>query len=273
MANNQPQDLLDILFENRNRAYGAYVLRRSFEKHMRNALIGGIFLILFLFMVPYLLTAISSALEKPKVDVIAELGPPPDIDPNTPPPPPPPKVETPPPPVKAQIRFVPPIVKKDEEVIEEKEIINVEDIKDEQISKEDVKGTGDQNVVVENEAPSDLGTTTEVVKDDKPEEPLTFVEAMPQFPGGEKELLTYFAQNIKYPAIARESGIQGRVILEFVVEKSGQVTNIAIRRDIGGGCGKEAVRVAQEMPAWKAGNQNGNSVRVKMNIPVVFKLE
>ncbi len=272
MANNQSQDLLDILFENRNRAYGAYVLRRSFEKHMRNALIGGIVLICFLFAIPYILTAIEKATEKPTVDVVAELGPPPDIE-NTPPPPPPPKVETPPPPVKATIKFVPPVVKKDEEVKEEKEIINIEEIKDEQISTKTVEGKGDQNAIVENEAPEDLGQTTEVVKEEKPEEPLTFVEAMPQFPGGEKELLTYFAQNIKYPAIARESGIQGRVILEFVVEKSGQVTGINVKRDIGGGCGKEAVRVAGEMPAWKPGNQNGNPVRVKMNIPVVFKLE
>ena len=86
-------------------------------------------------------------------------------------------------------------------------------------------------------------------------------------------MLKYLAENIKYPAIARESGIQGRVFLSFVVEKTGKITDMKVVKDIGGGCGKEAMRVVETMPNWKAGNQNGNPVRVRMNLPVLFKLE
>ena len=269
---NQPQDMLDIIFEDRNKAYGAYFLRRNYPTFMRNALGLGIGLIILLFAFPAILATVNKFVSKPKVDVVAELGPPPDIE-NTPPPPPPPPVETPPPPTKPTVRFVPPIVKKDEQVQEEKEMIDLDKEIKEEISVKTVEGDVNSTVITENEAPSeDLNKVVEV-KAPVVEEPLTFVEAMPQFPGGEAALLKYLAENIKYPAIARESGIQGRVFLSFVVEKSGKITDMKVVKDIGGGCGKEAMRVVETMPAWKPGNQNGNPVRVRMNLPVLFKLE
>lgn len=267
---NQPQDMLDIIFETRNKAYGAYFLRRSYPTFMRNALLLGVAFIALVFAFPVILSAVRDILPKPKIDVIAELGPPPEIDPNTPPPPPPPPVQTPPPPPKATIKFVPPVVKKDEEVKEEKIMEEVKDITVE-VAKKTVEGVEKPEEIIENE-PSDLGKV-EVVKVDKPEEPLTFVEAMPTFPGGEVELLRYLGTNIKYPNVAKETGIQGKVFLSFVVEKNGKITDIKIVRDIGGGCGKEAVRVVESMPQWKPGNQNGNAVRVRMNLPVTFRLE
>lgn len=99
------------------------------------------------------------------------------------------------------------------------------------------------------------------------------VEEMPAFPGGDQKLLEYVAKNIKYPQIARESGIQGRVFIGFVVEPDGSVSNVKVLRGIGGGCDEEAVRVIKSMPKWKPGKQRGKAVRVSYQIPVMFKLQ
>ncbi len=99
------------------------------------------------------------------------------------------------------------------------------------------------------------------------------VEEMPAFPGGEQKLLEYVAKNTKYPQIARESGIQGRVFIGFVVEPDGSVSNVKVLRGIGGGCDEEAVRVIKSMPKWKPGKQRGKAVRVSYQIPVNFKLQ
>lgn len=105
-----------------------------------------------------------------------------------------------------------------------------------------------------------------------PEEPFLVVEKMPQFPGGEIELLKFLSRNISYPQIAREANIQGIVHAQFVVEKNGKVSGIKILRGIGGGCDEEAMRVLRMMPDWSPGKQRGIPVRVAFNIPVSFKL-
>lgn len=98
------------------------------------------------------------------------------------------------------------------------------------------------------------------------------VENDPEFPGGVEALYKYLAQNIKYPQLARENNITGRVYVTFVVEKDGSVTGVRVMRDIGGGCGAEAVRVVKAMPKWKPGKQRGKNVRVQYNLPVNFSL-
>ncbi len=114
--------------------------------------------------------------------------------------------------------------------------------------------------------------------------PFTIVEEMPLFGKcdhlakterkwcSDKQVLTYFAQNIKYPSMARSNGIEGLVVIQFVVGKDGQLTDLKVGRDIGGGCGAEALRVAQAMPEWKPGMQRGRAVKVKMTLPVKFQL-
>lgn len=104
-------------------------------------------------------------------------------------------------------------------------------------------------------------------------EVFTIVEEMPEFPGGMNKLADYLAKNIKYPQMARESGIQGRVFITFVVEKDGSVTNVQVLRSLGGGCDEEAMRVVKSMPKWKPGKQRGKPVRVSYNLPVNFKLQ
>jgi protein TonB len=99
------------------------------------------------------------------------------------------------------------------------------------------------------------------------------VESMPEYPGGETALYKYLAENIKYPQMAKESGIQGRVFVTFVVERNGSVTDVKVLRGIGGGCDEEAIRVVQNMPKWTPGKQRGKSVRVQYNLPVKFTLQ
>ena len=268
------RDMLDIIFASRNKSYGAYQLRRSYPNYVVRALIFGLLLIAVLFLLPTFLNAISAFAEEDKpVDVVAELGPPPDIDPNNPPPPPPPPPPTPPPPTRSTVKFVPPIIKKDEEVQDEKPPA-VEELveKKEDIGTEDKQGNDEAAPTIE-ENPSELVVEAPVrVVEEKTYE-MFDIQKPPSFPGGEKELLKFLAENIKYPPLARENNIQGNVALTFVVNKNGSVSDVTILRDIGGGCGKEAVRVVNSMPRWNPGEANGNPVKVRFTLPVRFKLE
>ena len=104
------------------------------------------------------------------------------------------------------------------------------------------------------------------------EEVFLVVEDDPEFPGGLSALSQYLASNIKYPQLAKENNITGKVFVSFVVEKDGSVGQVKILRDIGGGCGAEAVRVVKAMPKWKPGKQRGKPVRTQFNLPVDFSL-
>lgn len=104
------------------------------------------------------------------------------------------------------------------------------------------------------------------------EEIFVFVEENPEYPGGEAAMYKYFEENIKYPDLARNGNIEGKVFVRFVVEKDGSISNVRVMRDIGGGCGTEAMRVVKSMPKWKPGKQRGKAVRAEFNLPVNFKL-
>ena len=99
------------------------------------------------------------------------------------------------------------------------------------------------------------------------------VEQMPSFPGGPAELMKWLGSHVQYPAIAQENGVQGRVIVAFVVEKDGSVTDVTVVRSVDPSLDKEAARVVRQMPKWIPGKQNGAAVRVKYNVPVIFKLQ
>lgn len=115
----------------------------------------------------------------------------------------------------------------------------------------------------------------EIEEEDEVEEEEIFqvVEDDPEFPGGLEALSKYLGENIKYPQLAKENNITGRVFVTFVVEKDGSVANVKVLRDIGGGCGAEAVRVVKAMPKWKPGKQRGKAVRTQFNLPVSFNLQ
>ncbi|MBP5797175.1 MAG: energy transducer TonB [Bacteroidales bacterium] len=138
--------------------------------------------------------------------------------------------------------------------------VEVEDI--------EINADVDQNEVIEEYVAPEV-EEEEVVE----AEVFTIVEEMPEYPGGLNKLTDYLSKNIKYPQMARESGIQGRVFVNFVVEPDGSVSNVNVMRSLGGGCDEEAVRVVKAMPKWKPGRQRGKAVRVSYILPIVFKLQ
>lgn len=175
---------------------------------------------------------------------------------------------------KANIKLVDD-VKIDVEVeLEKKEAVMVVDS-----TKFSAVGTGMQKPAVKKEI-----KVKKTLKKER-DEPFITVEEMPRFGDCEvsgrgrlddcstENLLRFIANEIEYPTIAREAGITGRVIAEFVVEKSGQISHVKILRDIGGGCGQEAVRVLKMMPKWKPGRQQGEPVPVKYIMPIVFDIQ
>ncbi|MCR5658385.1 MAG: TonB family protein [Bacteroidales bacterium] len=138
--------------------------------------------------------------------------------------------------------------------------VEVEDI--------EINAEVDQQEVIEEYVP------VEVEEEEVQEQEIfQIVEEMPAYPGGDQKLMEYVAKNIKYPQIARETGIQGRVFVGFVVEPDGSVSNVKVLRGIGGGCDEEAMRVVKSMPKWKPGKQRGKAVRVSYMLPVNFKLQ
>ena len=144
------------------------------------------------------------------------------------------------------------------------------EIVDDDVETEDlnINAEVEQNEVIEEYV------APEVVEEEVVEQEIfQIVEEMPAFPGGEAKLMEYVGKNIKYPQIARETGIQGRVFIGFVVEPDGSVSNVKLLRGIGGGCDEEAMRVVKSMPKWKPGKQRGKAVRVSYQIPVFFKLQ
>ena len=141
------------------------------------------------------------------------------------------------------------------------------------------KSAGKNDEIIEMEGRVEFNVSTNESYVFEPEEDedrpgvYVVVEQMPEFPGGDKELYQFIADNLKYPAEAKEKGIKGRVFVNFIVEPDGSVSDIRVLRGIGGGCDEEAVRVVESMPKFKPGIQNGEAVRVSYTVPVNFKLQ
>ena len=131
------------------------------------------------------------------------------------------------------------------------------------------------NTEDDKEAEVVIAAPVEAPQEDEEEEVVfVVVESMPEFPGGQQALFKYLSENVKYPVIAQENGIQGRVICQFVVNKDGSIVDVEVVRSGGdASLDKEAVRVIKSMPKWKPGKQRGKAVRVKYTVPVNFKLQ
>ena len=175
--------------------------------------------------------------------------------------------------VKSSVKFTAPIIKKDSEVKEEDEI------KLDEVQKSD-KAVGAFTV----EGNDEVGGAVLKAKEDiaAPEPPkhvveetkiFTVVEQMPMYPGGDAALMGYLRDNIKYPTVAAENGVQGRVVVGFVVERDGSITDVNILRGVDPSLDREAMRVVKSMPRWNPGKQNGSAVRVKYQVPVSFRLQ
>ena len=173
--------------------------------------------------------------------------------------------------VKSSVKFTAPVIKKDEEVKEEDEI------KLDEVEKSD-KAVGAFNVQGNDEVGGEVLKAKDDIKAPEPpkvEEEKVFdvVEQMPSFPGGNTALMKFLNENIHYPVVAQENGVQGRVVVSFVVERDGHITDVQIARSVDPSLDKEAQRVVKSMPKWIPGKQNGSAVRVKFNVPVSFRLQ
>lgn len=254
----------EIVFDEKNKEYGAFQLRRIYPRNVIIAIICSILFFGFSLSAPLiveLLGITSDEDDNIKVVEVVNLADPPPIDKNEPPPPP---VE-PPPPLKTTIKFVAPVVVKDEEVTEEPPP-SQEELKEVEVGVKTQEGDSsgvDLSLVEGNE----------VIDEDPIGQIFTIVEQMPEFPGGQEELFRYLQKNIKYPPIARENGITGSVFVQFVVEKGGNISDVKLLKGIGGGCDEEALRVVRSMPAWKSGKQNGKPVSVQYNLPIRFTIK
>lgn len=265
----------DLVFEGRNQAYGAYKLRKGTAKRNVWALIivGLAAALLYLGLQLQKMAEANKKVENTQAVELAKLNTekkeakvekkeiikqePEKV------------VEQ----VKSSVKFTAPIIKKDSEVKEEDEI------KLDEVQKSD-KAVGAFTV----EGNDEVGGAVLKAKEDiaAPEPPkhvveetkiFTVVEQMPMYPGGNAALMGYLRDNIHYPTVAAENGVQGRVVVGFVVERDGSITDVNILRGVDPSLDREAMRVVKSMPRWNPGKQNGSAVRVKYQVPVSFRLQ
>jgi protein TonB len=253
----------DIVFENRNKEYGAYLIRKVYSTHVLIALIISVAVLGIVLSYPAIVDfffhqeAVSDA--PLKTVRYTDLAPPPPINKNTPPPP---KLDIPQ--VKKIIKFLPPKVT-EKEVIEEEEMPTIEEIRHNETGAEEIEGTGE---VIFDEP------VQEIVDDGAGEnEIFLVVEQAPEFEGGLAAMYKFIQKNMNYPAKARRMGIEGSVFVGFVVERDGTIADVQIIKGIDVDCDKEAVRVVSKMPPWKPGKQSGRPVRVRFVLPIKFRLD
>jgi periplasmic protein TonB len=268
------RDLDDIVFEGRNQNYGAYVIRKIYQNHLKRASIFG-----FAFFA--LIVASPSIAEnmKPKdkfmmdpvvLNTLPEI---PKVD--IPKPPEPPKPELPKPVIATQ-QFTPPVVKEDNEVKEPDNIPKMEDIT---AAVAAVTQEGDKGVLAPDFVPAPpIGAgegdgDKKVTKEEDTDVTFMVVEQSPEFINGIKAMYQFLSNNMKYPSVARENNIEGTVYVGFVVGKDGTIRDVKVKRGIAGGCNEEAIRVVELMPKWNPGKQNGRPVSVAYTIPIKFKLD
>lgn len=256
---------LEVVFFGRNKAYGAYSLRKNDSRTTSIAMIVGGVLFIVAVSLPLVIRYISGIMpeeEKFKQTEVILAPPPPISKEDTPPPP-----AEPPRPKVDQVKFPPPVVVPAEKVKDE-EPPTVEELKKADPGQKDIKGDPDAEIKID----EPVGKEEVKVTEDNSVHDFATVEVLPEFPGGEIAFRKYLNKAIRYPPVASENNISGKVILGFVVEKDGRITDIKVLRGIGGGCDEEAVRVLKQAPAWKPGIQNGRPVRVTFTLPIFFQL-
>ena len=266
---------VDLVFEGKNQSYGAYQLRKNTGARNLKAIIT--MFVGFAIIAAIVIAKVSienyiakqnaaitddvelqSLAEKKEAKVEKKDEPEPE------------KIEVER--VKSSVAFTVPEIKKDNEVKEEQEMKSQEEL------QETNTAIGAFNVEGNDETAGEVLKAKEVIAEPEPpkvEETKVFdvVEQMPSFPGGQAALMSWLSSNIKYPVVAEENGVQGRVVCTFVVERDGSITDVHVVRGVDPSLDKEAVRVLKAMPKWIPGKQNGSAVRVKYTVPVTFKLQ
>ena len=268
-------DWVDLVFEGRNKAYGAYRLRKSTTKRNILAMVAVVLLLIVAFIILTVKNFVDEQRAKVAMTQVAELTnykqpekkaevkqKKVEVEPER-------VVER----VKSSIKFTAPVIKNDEEVKPDEELKTQDELMSTKtaIGTFDVKGNDDAN--------GEVLKAKEVIAEPEPpkheEENKVFdiVEQQPLFPGGPAALMKYLSEHTKYPVVAQENGVQGRVTVQFVVEKDGSISDVHVLRGVDPSLDKEAVRVVKSMPRWTPGKQNGINVRVNYRVPVLFRLQ
>lgn len=263
---------VDLVFEGRNQSYGAYKLRKDTGKRNLLALLVVAIVAVLIGVGVSVKNAIEASQKKVAVTTDVELSKLAQKKEA--------KVERKEPikveqkqevveKVKSSVKFVAPVIKKDEEVNPEEELKSQDEL------SQNKTAIGALTVVGNDESGEVLKAKQVVVTEQPKEETKVFdvVEQMPSFPGGPQALFEYLSSHIKYPVVAEENGVQGRVIVTFVVERDGSITDVKVAKSVDPSLDKEAQRVVKSMPNWIPGKQNGAAVRVKYTVPVTFRLQ
>ncbi len=259
----------DVVFEGRNKAYGAYIMRKLYEKRILTSALLAILAFAIAMIGPVLYNNLSAGEKEETKEVrikMTKLPEPPKVEPPPPPvlpppPPPPPQVET--------IRFLPPEPEIDEKVNE--------------VPPKQEEATKTQTAAVKQEGNTDenLPRETEVVKEIPPvvevpqqEQIYTVVQQQAEFPGGAKGMQKFMDRNYKQPKAVQRLGITGKVFVKFVVRKTGAIEEVQVSRGIANcpECDAEALRLVKAMPPFKPAQQNGNAVSVWFTLPISFKM-
>lgn len=264
----------DIVFEGKNKSYGAYAMRQSSTKRHVIAFTIMLFFVTSVALLPTVINTVKAATSVPNEGYEGEYTITTIVDLET-------KLEDPklpdlvlaePPKIMAEIKFTPPTIVEDELMDPEKAMTAMTELTKTKIpiGKNDyLEGSFDRDAISLDEIKAHNVIIESKIEEDKP---IIIAEVMPQFPGGEKEMYSYINQNLKYPAIAQETGTQGKVTIRFVVGKTGEILNVQILRGFDPACDKEALRVVKSMPRWIPGRQNGTPVQVYFTLPITFKL-
>lgn len=252
------QGWLEIVFEGRNKLYGAYQLRKENPKTTMVALLMGGLIFAFLVSTPLLAKLLPEKSESDetlnKKIVTIKLPPKKEIPKDLPPPPPPPpKID--------QVKFVKPVVAKAEEVVEEPP--KIKEIENKKVGAETIKGDPDAELTVEpvGNGPKD------VVEEDNTIYNSAGIEVKPEYPGGIQKFYKFVADNFRTP----DDTPGGRMVVSFVVEKDGSLTDIKVVRDVGYGTKEEAIRTLKKSPRWSPAEQNGKKVRCTFTLPITIQ--
>jgi periplasmic protein TonB len=246
----------DIVFETRNKEYGAYKLRKKYSRTVILAMLVGILIIATAVITPYINAKALEASKKRaerQVEIKMENLDQPNEQVAPPPPPPPPPAD-----VVQQQKYVPPVV--------------VDSIKPEDVKQ--VMTADDAQVQVKDQEVVEVKEVKEEVQEAEPEEiPFVVVEEMPMFPGGDAALLKYIGEHTTYPDVAKENNIQGRVIVRFCVTAKGGVSQVSVLKGVDPELDAEAIRVVNTLPAFKPGKQGGKPVPVWYMVPITYTLK
>ncbi len=246
----------DIVFEHRNKEYGAYDLRRKYSRTMAISMVIGLVIVFTAVIVPYIRAKnIAQVKARDANEIIAEMANDLQQEEAAPPPPPPP-----PPPTEQQtvVKYVAPVVVDSVKPDEAAQFMTADDVAE---------------TVVDADVVEVIAQVQEEVQEEAPQEVFVVVEEMPSFPGGDTELFRFIYDNIKYPELAKENNIQGKVILRFCVTYKGKVDQVSVVRGVDPSLDEEAIRVIKMLPLWKPGKQGGKPVNVWYSVPISFQLK